>query len=79
MPTIYLKHPVHGTKIANMEAEAHADVANGWKVYNPVEQAKVAEIVDVAENANEAEIVEVAEIAEEVFEHPAPVKRRRRN
>lgn len=35
MPIIYLKHPDHGTKVANMEAEAEADAQNGWVVYNP--------------------------------------------
>ena len=35
MPIIYLKHPVHGTKVANMEAEAEADAQNGWVEYNP--------------------------------------------
>jgi hypothetical protein len=65
MPLIYLKHPVHGTKIANMEAEANADDANGWKVYNP-NQHHVAPVVEVAEVA-------------EVEEQPVEVKRRRRN
>ena len=32
---IYLKHPIHGTKIAIAESEAEADVQNGWIVYNP--------------------------------------------
>jgi hypothetical protein len=41
MPIIYLKHPVHGTKIANMEAEAEADAKNGWVVYNPDTPTKV--------------------------------------
>ena len=39
---IYLKHPIHGTKVATMEAEVEADVKNGWEVYNldaPVEEA----------------------------------------
>ena len=35
MPIIYLKHPVHGTKVATMEVEAEADAQNGWIVYNP--------------------------------------------
>jgi hypothetical protein len=30
---IYLKHPVHGTKVATMELEAEADVKNGWVRY----------------------------------------------
>jgi hypothetical protein len=32
---IYLKHPVHGAKIATMELEAEYDEQNGWKRYNP--------------------------------------------
>lgn len=35
MPIIYLKHFIHGTKIATMEAEAVADEQNGWTRYNP--------------------------------------------
>lgn len=30
---IYLKHPVHGTKIATLELEAVADEENGWVRY----------------------------------------------
>jgi len=33
MPVIYMKHEVHGAKIANMEAEAVADESNGWVRY----------------------------------------------
>jgi hypothetical protein len=33
MPVIYMKHAVHGAKVANMEAEAVADEANGWVRY----------------------------------------------
>jgi hypothetical protein len=32
---IYLKHPIHGAKIATMELEAEADEVNGWTRYNP--------------------------------------------
>jgi hypothetical protein len=74
MSNIYLRHPVHGTKVANMEEEANADVANGWRVYNPIEQ-RVAPVAEVAEVA---EVVEVAEVAE-TEEQPVEVKRRRRN
>jgi hypothetical protein len=34
MPTIYLRHPVHGTKVATMIEEAEADAQNGWIEYN---------------------------------------------
>jgi hypothetical protein len=40
MPTIYLRHPVHGTKVATMIEEAEADAQNGWIVYNPDTPAK---------------------------------------
>jgi len=35
MPVIYLKHPVHGVKVATMELEAAYDESNGWVRYNP--------------------------------------------
>jgi hypothetical protein len=44
MPIIYMKHDVHGAKVANIEAEAVADEANGWVRYTldtPVEAAPV--------------------------------------
>jgi hypothetical protein len=33
MPIIYLNHPIHGTKVATMDAEAEYDESNGWKRY----------------------------------------------
>ena len=53
MPIIYLKHPIHGTKVANMEAEAEADAQNGWVVYNP---DTPAEPTVVAAPVNELEV-----------------------
>jgi hypothetical protein len=44
MPIIYMKHDVHGAKVANIEAEAVADEANGWVRYTldtPVEVVPV--------------------------------------
>jgi hypothetical protein len=35
MPVIYMKHEIHGAKIANLEAEAAADEKNGWVRYTP--------------------------------------------
>ena len=32
---IYLKHPIHGVKITNMELEAVFDERNGWTRYDP--------------------------------------------
>ena len=32
---IYLKHPIHGAKVATMHLEAEADEENGWVRYNP--------------------------------------------
>ena len=30
---IYLRHPIHGNKVATLEAEAEADEQNGWERY----------------------------------------------
>lgn len=32
---IYLKHPLHGGKVACAEWEAELDESNGWVRYNP--------------------------------------------
>ena len=32
---IYLRHPVHGTKIATLEMEVKHDKALGWTEYDP--------------------------------------------
>jgi hypothetical protein len=40
MPTIYLKHPVHGTKVANMEALADVQKAGGTGGQQGGEEAK---------------------------------------
>ncbi len=33
MAVIYMKHAIHGAKVATMELEAVADEANGWVRY----------------------------------------------
>ena len=43
---IYLKHQVHGTKIAVMDLEAEYDESNGWVRYNPDTPSAVVEIVE---------------------------------
>jgi hypothetical protein len=48
MPAIYLTHPVHGAKVATMEAEAIYDEASGWMRYDPDTQSS-----DAAVPANE--------------------------
>ena len=44
MPIIYLKHPIHGAKVATMEMEAEYDEQNGWVRYNLDEPAQEAEL-----------------------------------
>jgi hypothetical protein len=46
---IYMRHPVHGTKVATMEAEAIYDEESGWKRYTPGE----APPSDMSEPVNE--------------------------
>ncbi len=50
MPTIYLRHPVHGTKVATMDLEAEADEKCGWVRYNlPTQQQPDAAVVEPQE------------------------------
>lgn len=37
MPIIYLRHPVHGEKVAIADLEAEYDEQNGWTRYTPGE------------------------------------------
>jgi hypothetical protein len=48
MPIIYLRHAVHGTKVATMIEEAEADAQNGWIEYNPDTPAKTEVIAEAA-------------------------------
>ena len=56
MPIIYLKHPIHGAKVATMEMEAEYDEQNGWIRYNPDEVVAEEEIPSfLQESVNELE------------------------
>ena len=37
---IYLKHPIHGTKVAISDMEVEYDEKNGWSIYNPTMPAE---------------------------------------
>jgi len=50
MPVIYLRHPVHGKKVAISHAEAQDDSAHGWEEFDPVaEQLAASQPVEVVE------------------------------
>jgi hypothetical protein len=51
--TIYLRHPVHGTKVAVMAMEAEYDEQNGWERYDP---NAVEEVEEVAPEETVAEV-----------------------
>jgi hypothetical protein len=44
MPTIYLRHPVHGTKVAIAHEEAAYDASNGWVEFDPTARAAAPKI-----------------------------------
>jgi len=52
MPIIYLKHPVHGTKVANMEAEAENDEQNDWVRYT-LDTPSISEEFETVEDFTE--------------------------
>jgi hypothetical protein len=58
MSAIYLRHPIHGTKVACAEQEASYDEKNGWVRFDPS--------VPVEPEAVEPEAVEPVPITETV-------------
>jgi hypothetical protein len=48
MAVIYMKHPIHGAKVATMELEAIADEKNGWVRYT-LETPSVEEVAAPAQ------------------------------
>ena len=52
---IYLKHPVHGTKVAVSTVEAEADEQNGWVRYD-IDTLSAPEESEDAAPANELEV-----------------------
>jgi hypothetical protein len=47
MPNIYLKHPVHGAKVAISDLEVEYDEGNGWMRYNPFVRSDFEKAVPV--------------------------------
>jgi hypothetical protein len=43
MAVIYLRHPVHGAKVATMDLEADYDEQNGWERFDPDEVTAITE------------------------------------
>jgi hypothetical protein len=57
---IYLRHPVHGLKIAISNVEAAMDHEHGWEEYDPLEpaarQAELAASPDSVVTGNELRV-----------------------
>lgn len=39
MAVIYLRHPIHGAKVASLDLEAEYDMMHGWEPFDPTEPA----------------------------------------
>jgi hypothetical protein len=52
MPNIYLKHPVHGAKVAIATDEAAADKRNGWVEFDPSAPKAPAKVAQEAPVVN---------------------------
>lgn len=50
MAVIYLKHPIHGAKVATSDAEATYDKQHGWDEFDP--EAPTEAVEDEAEPVN---------------------------
>lgn len=72
MAVIYLRHPVHGAKVAISDMEAENDLQNGWEYFDPTDP--------VTDSAPETEIVveDAAPVKAPVVNELQPRRRGRR-
>ena len=40
MAVIYLRHPIHGAKVASLDMEAEYDKQHGWEEFDPTAPAQ---------------------------------------
>jgi len=50
MPAIYLRHDLHGQKVAVNDAEADADKALGWVEFDPYEATRIVKTEEQTEH-----------------------------
>ena len=62
MALIYLRHPVHGTKVATMDQEAESDEQNGWVRYTHDTPSISVEVETVEKSAEVAAPVNTLEV-----------------
>ena len=60
--TIYLRHPIHGAKVATMDLEAEFDEKNGWVRYTLDTPSISVEVETVEESAEIAAPVNTLEV-----------------
>jgi len=71
MPIIYMTHPIHGAKVATMDAEAEYDEQNGWTRYNSdtpsvdVEEAAPVNALEVKRRGRRPTVAPVEEATTE--------------
>jgi len=59
MAVIYLRHPVHGTKVACLEAEAVYDEKNGWVRFDVDEEPVTVNEIKRSRGRPRVEVVDV--------------------
>jgi len=59
MAVIYLRHPVHGAKVACLEAEAVYDEKNGWVRFDVDEEPVAVNEIKRSRGRSRVEVVDV--------------------
>ncbi len=50
MPIIYMKHPLHGAKVATMDLEAEFDERHGWERFDPTADVSAEPVAQAPAN-----------------------------
>jgi len=59
---IYMRHPIHGNKVATMDLEAEEDERNGWERYTPGEEASLAAVNELTVRRRRRESLPYAKV-----------------
>lgn len=70
MPVIYLRHPIHGSKVATLDMEAEYDEMNGWRRYTPDEPApsepEIEDPAPIVRRGRRKRVDDPAQLSEEI-------------
>lgn len=73
MAVHYLKHAVHGAKVASTDLELKYDLTLGWELFDPTVKEEIKEVIDEKGDISLEVVDEAKEVSEEILEESSDV------